>query len=207
MIRGMDAYRASGGSSTLATLAAEGANKLPRQSNLLTASRIEERLELAADVHHDRGSLALTLLALLGGWGAGMSLLMCKDSVDADKRSGMAVVFVVGVGLIAAWWVSSRNARARRVAAVQAMLAWPTTLPFPTEEWREYLVCDRPLVEIALRSAPGRRQLIDAVRAIDGAIEVEAIDDHTFRLGLPPRAKTFSGKHSSRSVRFGDRKL
>jgi hypothetical protein len=207
----MEPYRGpKGGSSTLAALAAEGNEAIPRQSKLLTPEQMRERLELAAGVEDQQAGAGYVILALLSSL---VFFAPCVASLDSrlDPPDGAYVAMVIGLVATLAFGLAAARlgAEAKRIrgAAVARMLEWPATLPFPADGYEEHLVADQPLVDVVVAVPPERRMFVDAAKAVDPAIDVEPIGDRRFRLALPPRSKTFTSKHSARLVRFGDREV
>jgi hypothetical protein len=205
----MDPFR-GGGSPTLSALAADASDRVPRQSQLLTAEQRRERLELAAGVHDQRGGGGFAIGAGLAGI---VSIATCGAATGArsDLGGGATAFFlaslVVTAGLLVAADRESTRARRARDAAIAKLLAWPATLPFPVDGYDEFLVADTPLVDVTLATPPGRKLFADAARAVDAAIQVDPIGERTFRLTVPVRSRTFTSKHSARLVRYGDREL
>jgi hypothetical protein len=199
----MDPFR-QGGSPTLEALASQNQGAIPRQSGMLSELQIRIRLERAANVHDDNGSGTLIGGAFFAGLASICGVVIAAASstrvlTNSDKGI-LALLFVSTAALVAAARRSSTRAKARRDAAIAELRTWPDSFPFPTDGWLDWLVADRPMLDVVLRDRTNPKTFAEAARAVDGAIEVEVIDELTLRLVLPARTVTLD----SGVVRFGD---
>ncbi len=170
----------------------------PAQTSMLSEAEVLRRLELAVDVHQDREG-CLSAMAFVLGLFAFLGLMLAASHADElDGSSAFLLVLLVVATIACAWGASTarRNSGARRAKAIETELAWATSQPFPVTGYRDWLVNDKPVLIVHLRDPIERATFVDAVRAIDPAIEAEATGDKTFRLEIPARVLT--GEHPAR---------
>ncbi|HLL20598.1 MAG TPA: hypothetical protein VK427_00625 [Kofleriaceae bacterium] len=181
-------------SPALEKLAAQASPEPPTQTTLLGDAEQTTRLELAAGVHGDRVgcvTMVAAFAAVAAAWA--VSWLAAEYALSAHEQ---AVVYAVAAGTVIAAWVGSHRAKKRRTAAVQALLASATRYPFPVTGLRDWLVSDRSELVVEVAAAIDTDTFVDAVRAVDPAIDVTPRGDTAFELVIPSRVVT--GENPSR---------
>jgi hypothetical protein len=182
---------------------AAGAQKTeaPSQTAMLLPAELARRLELAADVSHDRSG-CMPLITIFVCLGAFVGLILAGKA-ELHFRTGdkvlVGLLVIAAIAFVVGSLHLSKAAAARRVKGVATLLAWEQAQPFPVTGFRDWLVNDRSVLVVHLRDALEKATFVDAVRAVDPAIEVEALGDKAFQLVLPSRVTT--GENPSR---FGD---
>lgn len=164
-------------SSILATLAAE--SSIPRHASRLSQEQRRTRMLLAAGAHGDESGwwALLGLLVMFGGLG-----------IYASTHDPGAVVALVALavpfGVVPIFVLALHNNR-KRDAAIAALLR-----ELPYDGIADWIVADRPLVELELHDRIDARLLEQALRTVENghAIEVEAVSDRVVRIAIPPRA-------------------
>jgi hypothetical protein len=181
-----------GTSPVLAQLAEAGGERrraMPREAEAMPELERRKRLEHVFKVNgHDASGIGLwallswTILAPLCG------------AITAQDGNPIPAGFGVGVALAVTIWamVAAPRREDQRRAAVAEGLAWATRLPFPVRGYEVWCLSERPLLDVALSTPVDRRQLADAVAAVDPSIEVDWIDERTARMYIPPRTMTYS---------------
>lgn len=176
-----------GSSPVLAQLAEVGGERrreMPREAEATPESERRTRLERVFKVSgHDASGIGLgallswTMLAPLCG------------AITAQDGNPIPVGFGVGVSLAVTIWaaVAAPRREDQRRAAVAEGLAWATRHPFPVRGYDVWCLSERPLFDVVLSAPVDRRQLTDAVAAVDPTVEVDWIDERTARLHVPPR--------------------
>lgn len=194
----MAPLRHPGGSPTLDALARQARGETPRQAHLLSEAGVRERLELAAGVAGDNAAGLVIAALFVGCFAIAAGAKAAPTAQNETPVVGVLFVAAIVIVALAAWAVHSAGKRRR--AKVAALLAWPDRLPFPASGWRDWLVADRPVVDVVLATDVAPKQVVDAARAVSGAITVEHLGERTFRLASP--ALTWSWKRHT--VAYGD---
>lgn len=191
-----------GGSSVLEKLAATTEpDGMPDQSQLLPASDVEDRRMRAtgADKHSSimwAGALFLGMFAILGLSAAGKTPTLAQD----DKIL-LALLCAAAIGLGVASTIAHSRAAERRNRAYAAAIQWAEKQPFAVTGYESWLACDRPLLELHLKTPFDPELFATAVKAIDPAIDVEIRGETSARLAIPP----FVGSRGKQgSVRYGN---
>jgi hypothetical protein len=83
-----------------------------------------------------------------------------------------------------ATWLGTRWRRAQQ-RLVATELAWAGELPFPLEGYVDWLVADRPVLQVTLRAGLDPTVLRSALLVVDPHATLELIDPCRFRLRLP----------------------
>lgn len=183
------------------TPAATAPAEVPDQSKLLADWDADDRRERATGVAEMTSGLWMlammfdlfAVVALVIAFGSSDLRLTTIDRVLIGSICGVAVVTTLAAV------VRSKAARWRRFTAYTEAIAWAERQPFPVTGYSSWLACDKPLLDLRLRTPFDRGLFANAVRAIDPAIEVEAIDDHTTRIAVPAILGT-----RGRAVRYGN---
>lgn len=179
-----------GASPVLAQLAEVGGERrreMPREAEATPELQRRERLERVFKVNgHDASGIGL---AALLSWT--MLAPLC-GAITAQDGNPVPVGFGVGASLAVTIWamIAAPRREAERRAAVAEGLAWATRQPFPVRGYDVWCLSEVPLLDVSLSAPVDRRQLTDAVAAVDRTIEVEWIDERTPRLHIPPRTVT-----------------
>lgn len=163
----------------LAERAQRGDHEIATHGHTLPAREAERRLRLAAalnerDVHLSvaLGILILSLIAL------GSSLL--RDAPTTDR---LGIAFI-GCGLFAiSMWIVRRAGRHQQ-RAVATELAWPDAQPFPIDGYADWLVADRPILQVTLRTGIDPNLLRQGMLIIDPHARIEVVDDSRYRLAM-----------------------
>ena len=162
--------------------------ELVAQTGMLSEADVERRLELAADVYADRTGTGMAVLAMILATCAFTSLFFIAISATA----GIVTLALVG-GTFGAGFFAKRDAtasEARRQLGVAKTLAWADAQPFPVTGYRDWLVNDRSVFLVELQKPIEKETFVDAAKAIDPAIEADAIDDTQFSVVIPSRVVT-----------------
>jgi hypothetical protein len=171
--------------SQLASAGEERRRELPREAELTPPDRRSARLEQVFGVAGNNAS-GLGLLALLV-WT--LLLPICGVITNVDGNPAPAIIGTLCAIAATVWALTaSDKRRAQRRAAVAEQLARVEKLPFPVRGYDKWCLSERPLFDLTLSAPIERRQLIDAVAAIDSTVEVEWLDERTARFFIPPRA-------------------
>jgi hypothetical protein len=180
------------------TRRSEQAGEAPVQTTLLNEDQITKRLENACGVATDRAgclSIIAVMLCLAASGALAKSASWRGPLTGADK----SLIGLLVVGALASTigaFVLTASAKKRRDAAVAAELAWADTHPFPVTGYRDWLVNDVSVMVVKLQKALEKGTFVDAVKAIDPAIQTEQLDDTSYQLVIPSRVVT--GEHPFR---------
>ncbi len=181
----------------LAERARHGEHEIALRGHTLPAREATRRLRLAAGVDDNDDVSRLRRLVAIVGLGALASALL-RDVPTAD-RLGIALIGLAAFGLSA--WLA-RRARRVHQSMVATALAWPGDQPFPIEGYADWLVADKPVLQLTLRTGIDANILRQGLLIIDPTAQLEVVDARRYRLALPrswapsPRAD----KHGTTSV-------
>jgi hypothetical protein len=191
-----------GGSAVLSKLAAKAPTAVPDQAGRLPDSEAQTRRELALAIGDSMSGWWL-LAGVLDFFAVLMLILTVKGNhapMTADEKTGFGILLFAALVFTVLAMVASHGKRVENARTFAEGMKWPERQPFPITGYPSWLACDRPLLDLRLRASFDRVLFIDAVAAIDPAIDVEVIDDHTVRLAIP--ARSFS--QDTGTLRFGD---
>lgn len=183
-----DVYRkaAKGRSPALEALAAQARAEVtaPVPTKLLRYDAIQRRLAYAVDLPHTPKTRGIVGVA--GG-------LVGSCTFWAAINGGWPIVGLLS-GILGAggWYVAAAASAARShdravASAVQELLAWESSHPFPTTGLVEFLVADRSTVRIRLAAPLEAATFIDAVKVIDPTMAARASVERTFELVVASR--------------------
>jgi hypothetical protein len=179
-----------GASPVLAQLAEVGSERrreMPRDAETMPWPARHKRLEAIFGVSGNDASG----IGLFASFVWMMVVPICIPLTAAD---GNPVPVLLGVGAAVAattWAVMASTRRAgQRAASVAAWLAWAERQPFPVRGFDLWCLSEWPLLDVALSAPVDRRQLADALAAVDSTAGLEWLDDRTVRISIPPRTVT-----------------
>ncbi len=191
-----------GGSSVLEKLAATILpGGIPDQSKLLSASDAEDRrMRATAATQHDSimwiGALFVDVFALLALTHAGKA-----PALTGDEKVLLFLLCSVALALTIAAGLAHARAAERRSRAYTAAIQWAEKQPFAVTGYESWLACDRPLLDLHVKTPFEPKLFTTAVQALDPAIDVEILGETSARLALPPSVGS-RGKQGS--VRYGN---
>ncbi|MBA3391668.1 MAG: hypothetical protein H0T89_03440 [Deltaproteobacteria bacterium] len=191
-----------GGSSVLEKLAATTKpGTVPDQSRLLPTSDTDDRRMRATGA--DKHSSIMWIGAIFMGFFAIVGLRSAENAatLTTEDKFFLFLLCAAAIGLAVASTIAHSRAADRRRRAYASAIQWAEKQPFAVTGYESWLACDRPLLDLHLKTPFDSKLFTSAVHAIDPAIDLEILGETSARLAVPPLVGS-RGKQGS--VRYGN---